>query len=93
MLPVLIIVSDVSNAFDMENIEINIRKLRYRLKRQGLLELDVWLSQLEPVLDNGDAEPGRALAQLMDCESEELLAMMQGDQSIPEELRPWLERK
>lgn len=74
-------------------VEMNIRKLRYRLKRQGMLELDVWLSKLEPALEKHDEELGIALAQLVDCEPEEFLTMMQGHQPVPEALRPWLERK
>jgi len=70
---------------------LNIRKLRYRLKRQGMLELDVWLSRLEPALEIGDAELNASLMRFMQCESVELLAMMQGNQPIPELLRPWLE--
>jgi len=74
----------------MDEVEINIRKLRYRLKRQGMLELDTWLSRLEPALEGGDAELNIALAQFVDYEPEKLLAMMQDNQPVPELLRPWL---
>ncbi len=72
---------------------MNIRKLRYRLKRQGMLELDTWLSHLEPVLAHDNKALNSALAQLMDCEPDQLLAMMQGRSSIPEALRPWLAKQ
>ena len=71
---------------------MNIRKLRYRLKRQGMLELDIWLSRLEPALEKHDEELAIALTQLLDYKPEELLAMMQGGRSVPELLRPWLGR-
>jgi len=74
----------------MREIDVNIRKLHYRLKRQGMLELDTWLSRLEPALEKHDEELGIALTQLVDCEPEELLAMMQGSQPVPEVLRAWL---
>jgi len=77
----------------MNDVEINIRKLRYRLKRQGMLELDTWLSRLEPALENHDKELSNALDQLLNCEPDELLAMMRGRCSVPEALRPWLARK
>ncbi len=76
----------------MDKIELNIRKLRYRLKRQGMLELDTWLSRLEPTLEKHDEELSFAMVKLMNCEPTELLAMMQGNQPVPELLRPWLGR-
>lgn len=76
----------------MDVVEVNVRKLRYRLKRQGMLELDTWLSRLEPALESHDVEVNAALAQLMQCEPVELLAMMQGNQPVPELLRPWLDK-
>ncbi len=76
----------------MNDAEANTRKLRYRLKRQGMLELDTWLSRLEPVLGNHDEEFSSALEELLNCEPDELLAMMQGRCSVPEALRSWLAR-
>jgi succinate dehydrogenase flavin-adding protein (antitoxin of CptAB toxin-antitoxin module) len=35
--------------------ENDIRRLRYRLNRQGMLELDAWLAPLEKALTEGDA--------------------------------------
>lgn len=74
----------------MDEFEINMRKLRYRLKRQGMLELDVWLAKLEPALESHHKNLDVALARLVDCEPEKLLEMMQGVQPVPEVLRPWL---
>jgi len=74
----------------MDEMDVNIRKLRYRFKRQGMLELDTWLSRLEPALESGDVELNIVLMQFMQCEPVELLAMMQGNQPVPELLRPWL---
>ncbi len=84
---------DVVKSSSMDEVEVNIRKLRYRLKRQGMLELDTWLSCLEPVLKNNNEAFSHALNRLMDSESDDLLAMMRGHCSIPEALRPWLEKK
>lgn len=66
------------------------RRLRYRLKRQGMLELDAWLSQLEPALTTADGEFLAALEALLACEPHELAAMMRGVRPLPEPLRPWL---
>jgi len=76
----------------MGEIDVNIRRLRYRLKRQGMLELDAWLSRLAPALEKHDETLNAAMIKLMNCEPVELLAMMQGSQPVPEVLRPWLER-
>jgi len=77
----------------MDEVEVNIRRLRYRLKRQGMLELDTWLSRLEPALESGGTALNTALVQFMEYEPTELLAMMQGNQPVPELLRPWLGQK
>jgi len=74
----------------MSDMALDVRCLRYRLKRQGMLELDAWLSRLDtPVLlENKDVL--MAVSQLLTCEPPELQAMMHGDQSLPEILEPWL---
>jgi len=35
-------------------MEDEIRRLRYRLRRQGMLELDEWMAPLEKALLSGD---------------------------------------
>ncbi|HKJ82777.1 MAG TPA: succinate dehydrogenase assembly factor 2 [Mariprofundaceae bacterium] len=70
---------------------IAVRRLRYRLKRQGMAELDVWLSALEPALADGNEEIRRAVSALLSCESPDLMAMMHGERDVPAPLRPWLE--
>lgn len=69
-----------------------VRKLRFRLKRQGMAELDLWLSALEPALERGDEAVRASVEMLLDCEPPMLLAMMHGEEAVPEPLRPWLER-
>ena len=69
--------------------EVKIRMLRYRLNRQGMLELDAWLAPLAKAeLD----DPGllAALEQLLEREPPELEAMMRGKSEIPAPLRPFL---
>jgi len=65
------------------------RRLRYRLQRQGMLELDAWLAPLDEV-DLRDREMAEAVAVLLSCEPPELLAMMRGLRPVPACLRPWL---
>jgi len=66
------------------------RRLLYRLQRQGMLELDVWLNQLTAAIQSEDTEILQAVETLMACESPDLLAMQTGELSIPEVLKPWL---
>jgi len=69
--------------------DVKIRMLRYRLNRQGMLELDAWLAPLiQAELD--DAELVAALEQLLEREPPELEAMMRGESEIPAPLRPSL---
>ncbi len=75
----------------MAESECEMRKLRYRIRRQGMLELDAWLSRLEPALENAKLDLCSALVRLLECEPPELLAMMRGDRPVPEPLRPWLQ--
>lgn len=69
----------------------DVRRLRYRLKRQGMAELDAWLAPLETPLRAGDLQVAEALSDMLTFESPHLLAMMQGDLPLPPELRPWLQ--
>lgn len=73
--------------------ELELRRLRYRLQRLGMLELEGWLGRLQPALDAGDEAVIRAAAVLMEMSTEELQCMMQAQRSLPEVLRPWLEVK
>lgn len=61
------------------------------MNRQGMLELDVWLAPLEQVLQTGDGEIIAQIEAIIAADTPELLAMMHGEQPIPEELRPWLD--
>ena len=72
--------------------ESEIRKLRYRLNRQGMLELDAWLAPLEKALEEGDGETIARVEAIVATDTPELLAMMHDEVEIPKELRPWLER-
>lgn len=72
---------------------VTVRKLRFRLKRQGMAELDLWLSLLEPALECGDEAVRASVEMLLDCEPPMLLAMMHGEEDVPQPLRPWLEKK
>jgi len=67
------------------------RRLRYRLNRQGMLELDAWLKPLLQA-DFGGQGMMEAADVLLQCEPPELQAMMHGEKEVPECLRPWLSR-
>jgi len=69
-----------------------IRRLQYRLQRQGMLELDTWLFPLISAVNSkyADAKVLAAIEHLIECEAPELLAMHDGHRPIPEELKPWL---
>jgi len=71
--------------------EFQMRRMRYRLNRQGMLELDAWLAPLLQA-DFSDAAVVEAVNALLDAEPPELQAMMLGDVPIPDALRPWLKR-
>ncbi len=75
----------------MSESEIAIRRLRYRLNRQGMLELDAWLS---PLLEADFAADGvwAAIDILLQCEPPELQAMMHGEKVVPECLKIWLSK-
>ena len=64
-----------------------LRRLRYRLRRQGMLELDEWLGGLEPELASMGAEERRALARMLaETPAADLLAIMHGELAPPPEL-------
>ncbi|MDX8384443.1 MAG: succinate dehydrogenase assembly factor 2 [Ghiorsea sp.] len=69
---------------------ILIRRLRYRLQRQGMLELDAWLSPLQHALQTKDEAVVQAVDKLTQYEAPDLLAMQAGEIDIPVELKPWL---
>lgn len=69
---------------------LRLRRVRFRLRRQGMAELDNWLSALEVPLEQSDMAFIRAVEHLLSCEPPELVAMMRGKSPLPEGLRPWL---
>lgn len=79
------------------SVEADWRRLRYRLQRQGMLELDAWLAPLldahQSMVPEVDYELMQAMESLLAKEPPELLAMMHGDEEIPASLRRWLEMK
>ena len=73
-------------------MEDEIRRLRYRLRRQGMLELDEWMAPLEKALLSGDGEIIAQVEAMITADTPDLLAMMHGEIPLPDGLRPWLER-
>jgi len=73
----------------MQESELAIRRLRYRLNRQGMLELDAWLAGLMQA-DLNDAAVLDATNVLLEMEPPELYAMMHGAASLPKVLQRWL---
>ena len=76
-----------------ESASIELRRLHYRLMRQGMLELDAWLAGLKPALESSDARVRRSIGRLLAMEPPQLLAVMQGGAALPDELRPWLDKR
>lgn len=74
------------------NLEMDVRRLRYRLKRQGMLELDAWLSGLDDALLSGDVDVITAMNDLLSCEAPVLLKVMHGDVPIPDVLKTYLRK-
>lgn len=72
------------------NASADTRRLRYRLRRQGLAELDAWLGPLHAALDSGDSRVIQAVSDLLECDANALLAIMRGEEPMPAMLRPWL---
>ena len=73
----------------MHESELAIRRLRYRLNRQGMLELDAWLNPLLQADFKVEGVVG-AMNELLQCEPPELQAMMHGEKAVPECLKRWL---
>ena len=71
----------------------DVKRLRYRLKRQGMLELDEWLAPLDARLEAARPEVLAAIARLLEQEPAELLAVMQGKRMPPVCLRDLLAMK
>jgi len=92
------VIGNRKNTAKEESIEFNsvnaneLRRLRYRLKRQGMLELDAWLSSLDDVLLAGDENVIIAINALLACEVPELLGMMHGDVPVPKILKVYLQK-
>ncbi len=70
-------------------VDVDVRRLRYRLARQGMLELDRWLQPLLSA-DFHQDNVATAVEYLLQREPPELQAMMQGEMDIPEVLAEWL---
>jgi succinate dehydrogenase flavin-adding protein (antitoxin of CptAB toxin-antitoxin module) len=70
-------------------LDLRIRRLRYRLNRQGMLELDAWLTPLLHA-DIDDPELVAAIELLLNCEPPELQAMMLGELPVPAGLGAFL---
>ncbi len=66
----------------------DVRRLRYRLRRLGMLELEHWLAPLLRISDEDALWV--EIARLLEMEIPELEAMMRGRREIPVVLRPWL---
>ncbi len=69
--------------------ELAIRRLRYRISRQGMLELDAWLARLLQA-DLQDVAVADAIDALLQLEAPELQAMMLRQRALPAALRRWL---
>jgi antitoxin CptB len=63
-------------------LDVRVRRLRYRLNRQGMLELDAWLAALLHA-DMDDPELVAAIELLLNYEPPELQAMMLGELPVP----------
>lgn len=69
------------------------RRLRYRLKTQGMCELDAWLAPLNDALEQENPQLLTQISQLLACEVPQLQAIMHGHQPIPKALQPWLSKQ
>jgi len=92
------VIEERKNYANEESIGFNsvnandLRRLRYRLKRQGMQELDAWLSSLDDALSAGDESVVFAINRLLLCEVPELLGMMHGDLPVPKKLKVYLRK-
>ncbi|MDQ6993708.1 MAG: succinate dehydrogenase assembly factor 2 [Mariprofundus sp.] len=73
----------------MQESELAIRRMCYRLNRQGLLELDAWLANLHGA-DFKKVDVVEAIELLLTSEPPELQAMMRGERALPVLLKEWL---
>jgi len=73
-----------------EDKEQLMRQLQYRLRRQGMLELDAWLAPLFFAVNTDDEGVLAATKEILMYEVPDLLAMQSGTLAIPEALKPWL---
>lgn len=73
-----------------DDADVQLRQLCYRLRRQGMLELDAWLEPLVRQLPHGDAALVEAAKGLLAEQTPDLLAMMHGERPLPPALAPWL---
>jgi len=73
----------------MYETELALRRMRYRINRQGMLEIDAWLGKLlqADMQAEGVVE---AIDTLLQCEPPELQAMMHGRTAVPACLKSWL---
>jgi succinate dehydrogenase flavin-adding protein (antitoxin of CptAB toxin-antitoxin module) len=70
-------------------LDMKVRRLRYRLNRQGMLELDAWLAPLLNA-DMDDQELVSEIELLLSCEPPDLQAMMLGELPVPAGLGAFL---
>ncbi|MDQ7001151.1 MAG: hypothetical protein Q9N02_00495, partial [Ghiorsea sp.] len=68
-----------SQANNKEKEEHLIRRLQYRLRRQGMLELDAWLAPLAMAINTRKPDVLAATKEILTYEVPDLLAMQAGD--------------
>jgi succinate dehydrogenase flavin-adding protein (antitoxin of CptAB toxin-antitoxin module) len=73
----------------MDEMELQMRRMRYRLNRQGMLELDAWLAPLLRA-DFTNPDTAASIQSLLTCEAPDLQRMMHGDLPLPNGLEGWL---
>ncbi len=69
--------------------QAELRCLQYRLRRMGMLELELWLQRLDAVLQ-AQPELLPEVRVLLNRDIPELEAMMRGRKTCPVALRAWL---